>query len=257
VRLLRDVREGTKLLLLLELTGRRHTRLKTLAEKLDLTVAGVSEYVKAMEEEGLVQHVGGEYRATRKGVEFLQDRFRTLRAFVESSSREMAIIDETAAMAGEDLREGDRVGLFMEKGTLVARSRASPSSGTAAIPAKRGEVVRVRGLEGIVDLRPGKIAIARLAGTKSSVVAGRRLLRRLRPDVVGALDLRGKAFAARLAVDRVLEFAVLPAAVEAAQRGLTVLLLCPEDRVAEVVAAIEQANARTEDKIPYETLALP
>lgn len=256
MRLLRDVREGTKLLLLLELTGRRHTRLKGLAEKLDLTVAGVSEYVKAMEGEGLVQHIGGEYRATKKGIEFLQDRFRTLRAFVESSAREMAIIDETAALAGEDLREGDRVGLFMETGTLVARRRASPSHGTAAIAAKRGEVVRVRGLEGIVDLRPGKVAIARLAGPKVSLESGRRLLHRLRPDVVAVLDLRGKAFAAKLAVDHPIEFAVVPAAVEAAQRGLTVLLFCPEDRVTEVVAGIEEANARSEDKIPYETVSL-
>src|SRR2546422_5499465 len=101
MRLLRDVREGTKLLLLLELTSRRHSRLKGLADKLDMTVAGVSEYVKAMEEEGLAHRVGGEYRATRRGVEFLQERFRTLRAFVESSAREMAIIEQVVAIAGE------------------------------------------------------------------------------------------------------------------------------------------------------------
>ncbi len=65
-----------------------------------------------------------------------------------------------------------------------------------------------------------------------------------------------EAIAAKLAVKPGIEFAVVPASIEAAQRGLNVLLLCPEDRVAEVVAAIEQANARTEDKIPYETLAL-
>ena len=256
MRLLRDVREGTRLLLLLEVTGRRHTRLKSLAEKLDLTVAGVSEYVKAMEAEGLVQHVGGEYRATRRGVEFLQDRFRTLRSFVESSAREMAIIDEAPALAGEGLSQGERVGLFMEGGNLVARRRPSPSSGTAATAAKRGEVVFVSGLEGIVALRPGKIAIARLAARKAPVEAGRRVLRRVRPDIVAVVDLRAKVFASRLAVKSPVEFAAIPAAVEAAQRGLNVLLLCPEERVAEVVAAIEEANARSEDKIPYETLNL-
>ena len=256
MRLLRDVREGTRLLLLLEVTGRRHTRLKSLAEKLDLTVAGVSEYVKAMEAEGLVQHVGGEYRATRRGVEFLQDRFRTLRSFVESSAREMAIIDETSALASEGLSQGDRVGLFMEGGNLVARRRPSPSSGTAATAARRGEVVFVSGLEGIVALRPGKIAIARLATRKAPVEAGRRVLRRVRPDIVAVVDLRAKVFASRLAVKSPVEFAAIPAAVEAAQRGLNVLLLCPEERVAEVVAAIEEANARSEDKIPYETLNL-
>lgn len=255
MRILRDVREGTKILILLELTRTRHSRLKGLADKLDLTVAGISEYVGGMTEEGLVKHVGGEYRATRKGVVFLQERFRTLRTFVESSGREMAIIEETVALAGEDVSEGDKVGLFMENGGLVARRRASPSTGVAVIAAKRGDPVRVRDLEGIVDLRPGKISIARLTG-RTTANGGRRVFRRVRPDVVAAFDLRGQGIAAKLAVDRRIEFAVVPGSIEAAQRGLNVLLLCPEDRVAEVVAAIEDANARSEDKIPYETLNL-
>ena len=68
--------------------------------------------------------------------------------------------------------------------------------------------------------------------------------------------MQGKAFAAKLAVEPVLEFAVVAATIEAAQRGLNVFLLCPEAQVAEVVAAIEESNARSEDKIPYETLNL-
>ena len=70
------------------------------------------------------------------------------------------------------------------------------------------------------------------------------------------LDVQAKALAAKVAVKSAIEFAVVPATIEAAQRGLRVLLLCPEDRVAEVVAGIEAANARSEDKIPYETLTI-
>lgn len=255
MHLLRDVREGTKLLILLEVTRHRHSRLKGLAEKLDLTVAGISEYVKGMEGEGLMEHVGGEYRATKQGVEFLQDRFRTLRSFVESSARGLAIIDEAVALAAEGVREGEKVGLFMEKGSLVARRRPSPSTGIAATAAERGEAVWVRDLEGIVALRPGKITIARLAG-RTGADGARRIARRVRPDAVAVFDARGRTIAAKLAVDPVIEFAVVPGSIEAAQRGLRVLLLCPEDRVAEVVAAIEEASARSEDKIPYETLTL-
>ena len=254
VRLLRDVRESTRLLFLLEVTSRRYSRLKDLAEKLDLTVAGVSDYVKAMEKERLLQHVSGEYRATKKGVEFLQDRFRALRSFVETSAREMTIIDRTVALAADDLAEGERVGLFMEKGTLVARRRASPSTGVASVAAKSGQPVWVRDLEGIVDLEPGKVSIARLT-PRSTLEGMRRLARRVRPDGVAVLDAQGKAFAARLAVEPVIEYAVVAATVEAAQRGLDVLLLCPEERVAEVVAAIEDANSRSEEKLPYETLS--
>ena len=255
MRLLRDIREGTFVLLLYEVTSRRHARLKGLAEKLGMTVAGVSEYVKAMEADGLIRHVAGEYRATKKGVEFLQERFRALRTFVESSSREIAIIDQTFALAAESLEEGDRVGLFMEGGTLVARRKASPSFGVAAGSAARGDPVSVRDLEGIVELRPGKVSIGRLT-VKSSPDALRRILLRTKPNLVAVLDIQAKALAAKAAVKSVVEFAVVAATIEAAQRGLRILLLGSEDRVAEVVAGIEAANARSEDKIPYETLTI-
>lgn len=260
VRLLRDIREGTKVLLLLELTRRRHTRLKGLAEKLGLTVAGVSEYVKAMQTEGLVTHVGGEYRATKQGVEFLQTHVLALRDFVDTSLSDMAIVDEAVALAAESIREGDRVGLFMEKGTLVARKRESPSTGVAAFSTGRGHATLVRELEGIVSLKPGKIAIARMPPIRPHerklAQAGRRLFRRLNPDLVAALDVRGRQLAATIGVERVVEFAAVAASVEAAHRGLRVLVLSPEDRVGEVVEAIESANLRTEEKIPYETLSL-
>ena len=255
MRLLRDIREGTFVLLLYEVTSRRHARLKGLAEKLGMTVAGVSEYVKAMEADGLIRHVAGEYRATKKGVEFLQERFRALRTFVESSSREIAIIDRTFALAAEPLEEGERLGLFMEGGTLVARRKASPSVGVAAENAARGDPVSVRDLEGIVELRPGKVSIARLTA-KPSANTLRRALRRTKPNIVAVLDIQAKALAAKAALKSVVEFAVVPATIEAAQRGLGILLLCSEDRVAEVVAGIEAANARSEDKIPYETLTI-
>jgi putative transcriptional regulator len=258
VQILRDVRESTKLLLLLEVTSRRVTRLKELADRLDLTVASVSEYVKAMEKEGLVVHVGGEYRATKRGVEFLQERFLALRDFVESSVREMAIIHQTVALSAEVLNQGDRLGLFMEKGVLVARRKVSPSSGVAARAALPGETVLVRDLEGMVKLEPGRISIVRLTvrPTDKALAAGRRIHRRVKPDVVAALGLPAKVFAAKLGIDRRIEFAVISAAIEAAQVGLDVLLLSPEERVAEVVAVIEEANARSEDKIPYETLSV-
>jgi putative transcriptional regulator len=242
-------------LLLYEVTSHRHARLKGLAEKLGMTVAGVSEYVKGMEADGLIRHVAGEYRATKKGVEFLQERFRALRTFVESSAREIAIIDQTIALAAESLDEGDRVGLFMEDGTLVARRKPSPSVGVAVAKATRGDPVWVRDLEGIVELRPGKVSIGRIIA-KSNPEGVRRAIRRGKPNVLAILDVQAKSLAAKAAVKSMIEFAVVPATIEAAQRGLPVLLLCSEDRVAEVVAGIEAANARSEDKIPYETLTI-
>jgi len=81
-------------------------------------------------------------------------------------------------------------------------------------------------------------------------------LRSTRDFTVAALDIAGVVLARELGLKPRIEFGVLPATVEAAERGVNVLLLLPEERVAEAVQAIETANARLEDKIPYETVTL-
>jgi len=261
MRLLRDVRESTKLLILQEVTAHRHSRLRTIAEKLDITVQGVSEYMKMMTKEGLVRNVDGDWHATRKGVEFLQTNFLALREYVESSTREMSIVDLTASIAGGSVEEGDRVGLFMEGGELVAYPRKdSPSTGTAVNAAARGEVLAVKELEGIVQLHPGKVTICRAPSIRDGGAArvdlakARKTAKRSRADLVAAVDLVGRTLARRLGLDPDISFSVLPATLEAAQRGMNVLVICPEDNVAELIAGIEETNARLEEKIAYETV---
>ena len=262
MELLRDLRGSTRLLFLYEVTASRHTRLRTIAEQLRMTVQGASEYAHGLERDGLLSFGEGEYRATKKGVEFLHARLLELRAFVDRAGKEMAFIETTAAMAGSTVRRGDRLGLFMEDGVLVAHSgRTSPSSGIASHDASKGEVVAVRDLEGIVALRPGRIVIARVPSRGASrrashVTATKRILREATDFVVAALDVGGLGAAKELGLKQRIEFGVIAAVVEAAERGVNVLLLAPEERAAEAVQAIEAANAKLEDKIPYESVAL-
>jgi len=106
MRLLRDLRESTAFLILLAVTQERHTRLKTLADELGMTVQGVSDYVRRMTDAGLLQVVDGEHRATRKGVEVLQGRFLELKGFVAQAGRAIAVIEATPAFAGGPIRGG-------------------------------------------------------------------------------------------------------------------------------------------------------
>lgn len=263
MRLLRDLRESTTFLILLAVTQERHTRLKTLADELGMTVQGVSDYVRRLTDEGLLQLVDGEHRATRKGVERLQEHFLGLKGFVATAGRAIAFIEATPALAGGPIRRGDRVGLFMEGGRLVAHpGRDSPSTGTAARDASKGEDVTVRDLDGIVALRPGRVTIARVPSAREGgshalhATSGRRLAGRTRGARIAALEVTGIAAARKLGLRPDIEFGVLPATVEAAERGVDVVLIVPEDQAAEAVQAIEAANARLEDKIPYESLTL-
>jgi putative transcriptional regulator len=262
VELLRNLRLSTRLLFLYEVTTSHHTRLRTIAERLGMTIQGTSEYAHGLAADGLLVLTNGEYRATKKGVEFLHDRMVELRGFVDRAGKEMAFVETTAAVAGGPMRRGARLGLFMEQGVLVAHAaRTSPSSGIAVHDASKGEIVAVRDLEGIVALRPGRVVIARIrtGGTGRRGFQGaiaRRLVTRSKGSIVAALDVSGRVAAKELGLRLRIEFGVLPATIEAAERGLNVLLLLAEEQVAEAVQAIEAANAKLEDKIAFESVTL-
>src|SRR2546421_6686085 len=158
MELLRNLRTSTRLLFLYEVTTSRHTRLRTIGERLGMTIQGTSEYAHGLEEDGLLSLVNGEYRATKKGIEFLHDRMHELRGFVDRAGREMAFVETTAAMADGSVHRGGRVGLFMENGVLVAHEgRASPSTGVAVHDASRGDIVGGRDPGGNVGLSPRRI----------------------------------------------------------------------------------------------------
>src|SRR5438093_940034 len=202
MELLRNLRMSTRLLFLYEVTTSRHTRLRTIGERLGMTIQGTSEYAHGLEEDGLLSLVGGEYRATKKGIEFLHDHMQELRSFVDRAGKEMAFVETTAAIAGGSLHRGARLGLFMEDGVLVAHEgRASPSTGVAVHDASRGDIVGVRDLEGIVALRPGRIVVGRIRsaslGRKGPRgTASKRLLRSTQDFAVAALDVEGLVSAA-------------------------------------------------------------
>jgi putative transcriptional regulator len=263
MQLLRNLGESTRLLILLETSVRHHAVQRTLAESLGMTVQGVSEYLRSMEGDGLLEVAGGEYRPTVEGIRVLHVRFRDLRDFVDRASKELSIIEVTAAIAGNRIEAGEDVGLFMEGGDLAAYAgRASPSRGRAVRAAEKGDDVAVAQLQGIVTLAPGRISLLRMPpaadGGSGAVdlAKARRALRRAGAGVVGVLDPPAKALAGKLRVRADIRFAAIPAAIEAAERGLDVALLVPEDRVAAVVTAIEGANERLSEKIAYETVSL-
>ncbi len=261
MKILRDIREVTKLLLLLEITRSQYTRLRPLAVKLDLTVQAVSEYMKTMRAEGLVHQVGGVYRATKRGVDYLHSRISQIRDFVDSSMRDLRIIDVASALAGRDIEEGGQVGLVMEAGRLVAYPhRGARSRGRALHAAREGEDVAVRDLEGIVELKPGRLVVLRLPTAQAGGGRGvdpARVKERMgafRPDLVAATDPVAVAFAARMAWPIDLEFAPVEAAIDATLRGLNVLLIAASPQFEEAMKTFEAVNAGLEDPVPSRVL---
>lgn len=259
MKLLRDVRESTRLLLLLEITTQQHSRMRTLAETVGLTVQGVSDYLKGLTEEGLITREGGVYAATMDGVALLQKRFKELRDFVEGAYGQVRFLDFTSALAGAEIQEGEAVGLFMEDGSLVARpGRSSTSEGRALHSAEEGEDVAVAELEGMVELPRGTVTVLRLPGAREGGTRAldlrhaKRFLQGHPHDRLGVADAVARALARKLDRSVDFEFAVAAASVEAAQRGLRVLILASEDSLGDVVAGLEAAGEGPEGRVPYD-----
>jgi putative transcriptional regulator len=262
MKILRDLRLSTELLILLEVIKDPHIRLKNLAEKLDITVQGASEYLRRMKKEGFIQDIGREYRATKMGIEFLHSNFLELKNFVDLKIAELNIIDICTAIAKTSIKKGDEVGLFMENGTLNAYSgRKSKSKGIAASDASIDEDVAIKDLEGMVSLIPGTIHVLKLpsireGGSNSvSIEWIRGQYNTLSPDRLGVMGVVSQAVAKKANLDIDFEFAALSAAVEAAEKGLSVMLMASDDQIHSIISTIESTNKQVEDKIDYEILS--
>lgn len=262
VRILRDPAHSSRVLILLELRRRPASRLRPLAEAVGLTQQAVSIYMKGLEAEGLARRLDGGSRLTQKGEEWLEAEIGALKGFADRASRELVKVETCVAIAGQDVHEGERVGLFMERGRLVARpARKSPSWGIAVRDASRGQDVFVRDLEGIVEIEEASLTIleapAGEEGGSLSVdptwvkaeAASRREAFWGALDEVGEGILRGAGVAWRF------EFAPFETARSALARGASAVFVGAPESVALLVAAIESAKAAGKvEHLPYEVV---
>jgi putative transcriptional regulator len=226
-----------------------------------ITVQGASEYLRRMKKEGTIQSIGGELRATKKGIEFLHSNFSELKDFVDTKISELNIIDVCAALAKTPIKKGDSVGLFMENGVLTAYSnRESKSNGTAISNADIDEDVAIKDLDGMVSLSPGILQIVKLPSIREGGSGSiskekiKSLYDSLEPDRVGIMDVVSLAVVKKAGIESDFEFATLNAAVEAVEKGLSVMVFASGDQVNNIVSSIEEINTAVEDKIAYQII---
>ncbi|MFO8051762.1 MAG: hypothetical protein R6V01_08710 [Thermoplasmatota archaeon] len=155
MELLRNKSRLTKLQILLEIVLNDPGDQRTISSAIEITPQAVSEYLRKMEQEDLVDLSRKAPRATVKGVELLQSSLLRLKEFVDDNISKLSIIRSIDAIAFEDLCKGDDVGLFMKAGLLMAAaSRESPSTGKAEHDADEGDMVSISDLSGVLELPP-------------------------------------------------------------------------------------------------------
>jgi len=249
---LRDLRTNTELLILVEIIESPNARLKDIADGLGITVQAVSQYISAMRKEGLLSEHRGKLRPTRDGMRVLQEHFSKLKDYVDNVLRRIRVIDSCVAIAGKRIAKGDRVGLIMEDGMLMAfPSQKSSSTGTALETAEEGDDVMIGELEGIVDLDLGRLLVVEAppqtdGGSKSANIERvRDKVEEFYPGLLVAGDAVGAALLMKASGEMFTIHAPIESSMSALSKGVDVLFCGTHesiDGLLQAVAALKKSS---------------
>ncbi|MEM2839036.1 MAG: winged helix-turn-helix transcriptional regulator [Thermoplasmata archaeon] len=250
--LLRDLKTNTELLILAEYLKNPSVKRKDIAERLGVTEQAVSQYVSRLESRGYLSISHKSPRLTRKGVQMLQERFSRLNDEIREILRQVRIIETCVALAGAPINAGQKVGLIMKNGRLVAfPGRRSSSTGIAKVSAEKGEELLVGNLSGVVELNLGNLLALQIP---SEISGGSRKIDRdiainaikgIRFDEIAAGDLAGEVAALRLSLKPTIVYAPIQASMSALSKGLNVLFIGTRESVDEIVGSAEDLRKKT------------
>lgn len=248
-RILQDKATATKLQILIEIAaGQPDIQQKDIAKRLKITPQWVSEYIIKFVEEGLITSEGrSKYRITAEGVDWVMKLLREMREYFAMAEKVVRNITVCAAVAGNDLSKGQQVGLVMKEGMLIAGTyHEHKAKGIAVTDAKMGEDVGVSNIEGIVELEQGKVTILKVPGIQRG--GSRNVdLARLRKEISGEAIIGAIGVEALIALKQIdakptYSYGTKEAIVEAAQSGLSSVVVCVDDEIPELLQMLGEKH---------------
>ena len=231
----------TELLFLYECATLEPTQLRPIAERLGLTVQAVSHAFRQLRRRGLVAVLDGRYRPTVEGVAWLHESLSRLGDDLHERIERVHVIRSTRAVALEELPARAAVSLELRNGLLSARLGGSgPSRGTVPKGGRKGSLVEVTELEGIVPLTPAPISVRTLtAGDLSDPRLRTRVRESLPKDPLALVAANGlEAYHALSLVHErpVLRFAAGTACLDASRLGVPSYILVLESDLPYLLA---------------------
>ena len=204
------------------------------------TIQAVSENIKTLTERGYITSKDGRspYKITQKGIDKVKKDAISLRKYSDSVLETMNHYKTIwPAIAGEDLKKNDVVGLFMDDGILYAHKKEENATGVVLEDAIKDMDVSLTNLTGIIDMSVGHVTVINLhpiknGGSKNSDF---ELIRNVyengarngeKIDKVAIAGTVARAVANKLELPIDIEFAAPQSTANAARKGLNVLALC-------------------------------
>jgi predicted transcriptional regulator len=247
----------TELLFLYACETLKPGQLRPIASGLGLTVQAASHAYRQLARRGLVEVRDRRYLPTVRGVAWLHEALEHLREDVQRRLEQLFIIRSCRAIALANLKEGALVSLELRAGLLSARPGGDgPSHGRVLRGGRRGSLVEVTELEGIVALPPATVSILTLSEDDLPEPSlSRRIRSALPTDSATLLAAQGLVayYALRASTGRpILRFAVVGACREAARIGVASCILVLESELPQLLAEFTDPNP-----LPIEVAPLP
>ena len=254
VDVLDNKRAATRFRILVEIAERQPAVSQgEIAGEVGVTSQAVSEYIRALVDDGLVEKEGrSRYRVTKEGVDWLFSAASDVRRFADHVTESvLGAMGEDAAIATDELEEGDPVSLSIEDGLLHASpGTEGPATGIATTDAAAGTDVGVTSFEGVIDLEPGSVTVwqvppVRAGGSRSAddeaITDGCA-----DADLVLAAGIEAVVTLRDADVEPAVTFAVGEVAASAAERGLEVAVVATVDVVGRITDTLRDADVAYE-----------
>ena len=254
VDVLDNKRAATRFRILVEIAERQPAVSQgEIAEEVGVTSQAVSEYIRALVDDGLVEKEGrSRYRVTKEGVDWLFGAADDVRRFADHVTEDvLGAMNEDAAIATADLEEGDPVTLSVEDGLLHASpGTEGPATGIATTDAEAGTDVGVTSFEGVIALEPGSVTVWQVptvrAGGSRAVDAETIAEDCADADIVAAAGVEAVVTLRQSALEPAVTVAAGEVAVDAAEHGLEVAVVATTDAVGRVTDALRDADVAYE-----------
>lgn len=249
IEVLRNKNLATRLQILVEIANSGpNIQQQDIAKKLYVTPQAISVYIQQLVAEGLLVSDGrSKYRLTSEGVNWVIKVLRELRNYDTFIERAITNISVCAAVAADDLIEGQTVGLEMRDGLLFATANVDKGGkGIASTAARAGEDMGISSIEGIVELKIGKVTILRIPNIQrgGSRIVDMEQLKKVISDgkLVGAIGIEAIAALRKLGIKDVYMYGVTEAAVEATKSGLCPVIVCVDDEIPNLTRKLGEEN---------------
>ncbi|WP_254528394.1 winged helix-turn-helix transcriptional regulator [Natrinema gelatinilyticum] len=224
-----------------------------IAEEVGVTSQAVSEYIRELVDDGLVEMEGrSRYRVTREGVDWLFRTADDVRRFADHVTGDvLGAMSEDAYIATDDIEEGDTVTLTVEDGLLHATPESDgPATGIATTDAEAGTDVGVTSFEGVMELEPGSVTVLQVPSIRtggSRAIADETVTNACdEADLVAATGVEAIVACRQAGTDPAVTFAVGEVVADAANHGLSVTAVATTDAVGRVTDALRDADVSYE-----------